>query len=151
MSLCIRCARPLPELARYCPVCGSEVAVESPEPQESAADRGVSSALPFPPGLREKFDAVRSELRGERREVVVLFADLKGYTRMSERMDPEEVTLLMNRLLRELAGAVYEYEGYVDKFIGDAVMALFGAPLAHEDDPERGVLAGLRMLEIVRA
>jgi adenylate cyclase len=81
----------------------------------------------------------------------VLFADLKGYTAMSEGLDPEEVTILMNRLLRELAAAVYEYEGYVDKFIGDAVMALFGAPLAHEDDPQRGVLAGLRMLEVVSA
>jgi class 3 adenylate cyclase/tetratricopeptide (TPR) repeat protein len=68
---------------------------------------------------------------------------------MSEKMDPEEVTLLMNRLLRSLADAVYAHEGYVDKFIGDAVMALFGAPLAHEDDPERAVLTGLAMHEVV--
>lgn len=151
VSLCVRCAQPLPELARFCPLCGSEITVEFPGSPVSVIESAVPSALPLPAGLREKFDAVRSELRGERREVVVLFADLKGYTRMSEKMDPEEVTILMNRLLRELAGAVYEYEGYVDKFIGDAVMALFGAPLAHEDDPERGALAGLRMLEIVRA
>jgi class 3 adenylate cyclase/tetratricopeptide (TPR) repeat protein len=64
-------------------------------------------------------------------------------------MDPEEVSILMNRLLQYLAGAVYDYEGYVDKFIGDAIMALFGAPLAHENDPERATLAGLAMLDVV--
>jgi class 3 adenylate cyclase/tetratricopeptide (TPR) repeat protein len=80
---------------------------------------------------------------------VVLFADLKGYTALSEKLDPEEVTLLMNALLQRLAGAVYDYEGYVDKFIGDAVMALFGAPLAHENDAERAVLAGLAMLDVM--
>lgn len=102
-----------------------------------------------PPALRAKFEKVKSELQGERREVVVLFADLSGFTALSEKMDPEVVTILMNRLLQDLAAAVYEYEGYVDKFIGDAVMALFGAPLAHEDDPQRAVLAGLAMQDVV--
>ncbi|HJU87119.1 MAG TPA: adenylate/guanylate cyclase domain-containing protein, partial [Gemmatimonadota bacterium] len=102
-----------------------------------------------PAALREKFEMVKAELQGDRREVVVLFADLSGFTAMSEKMDPESVTILMNRLLRSLADAVYEYEGYVDKFIGDAIMALFGAPLAHEDDPERAVLAALAMQEVV--
>lgn len=68
---------------------------------------------------------------------------------MSETMDPEEVTLLLNPLLMSLGDAIYDYEGYVDKFMGDAVMGLFGAPLAHENDPERAVLAGLAMLEII--
>jgi class 3 adenylate cyclase len=68
---------------------------------------------------------------------------------MSEVMDPEEVTLLLNPLLMSLGDAIYDYEGYVDKFMGDAVMGLFGAPLAHENDPERAVLAGLAMLEII--
>ncbi|HKY60466.1 MAG TPA: adenylate/guanylate cyclase domain-containing protein, partial [Gemmatimonadota bacterium] len=90
-----------------------------------------------------------AQLRGDRREVVVLFADLKGYTALSEKLDPEDVTLLMNMLLQRLAGAVYDYEGYVDKFIGDSVMALFGAPLAHENDAERAVLAGLAMLDVM--
>lgn len=145
MSFCVECGNRLPDVAKFCPECGTKVAAPAAEAAPPA-----EAPLPLPPELRQKFDAVRSELQGERREVVVLFADLKGYTSMSEKLDAEEVTFLMNRLLRDLAGAVYEYEGYVDKFIGDAVMALFGAPLAHEDDPERGVLAGLRMLEVVR-
>ncbi|HET6616571.1 MAG TPA: adenylate/guanylate cyclase domain-containing protein, partial [Gemmatimonadota bacterium] len=155
MGFCIECGNRLPDVAKFCPECGTKVTVaEAPAP--AAAPEAppeappAETAPPLPPELREKFVSVRSELQGERREVVVLFADLKGYTSMSEGLDPEEVTILMNRLLRELAAAVYEYEGYVDKFIGDAVMALFGAPLAHEDDPERGVLAGLRMLEVVK-
>nr|MBA3584568.1 tetratricopeptide repeat protein [Gemmatimonadota bacterium] len=105
--------------------------------------------LSTPPELRSKIEAARAQLSGDRREVAVLFADLKGFTAMSERLDPEEVTLLMNVLLQALAGAVYDYEGYVDKFIGDAIMALFGAPLAHENDPERAVLAGLAMLGVI--
>ncbi|HKY59569.1 MAG TPA: adenylate/guanylate cyclase domain-containing protein, partial [Gemmatimonadota bacterium] len=150
MSFCTECGSRLPDAAKFCPECGTKAAVAAPPPPEPEPEPTVS-VPPLPAELREKFDSVRSELQGERREVVVLFADLKGYTSMSEALDPEEVTILMNRLLRELAAAVYEYEGYVDKFIGDAVMALFGAPLAHEDDPQRGVLAGLRMLEVVQA
>ena len=103
----------------------------------------------MPAELRAKFASAKSELQGDRREVVVLFADLSGFTAMSEHMDPEQVTVFMNRLLQDLANAVHHHEGYVDKFIGDAVMALFGAPLAHENDPERAVLTGLAMQEVV--
>ena len=150
MSFCTECGASLPEAAKFCPECGTKAAAPAAPPPEPTPEPTVA-VPPLPAELRQKFDSVRSELQGERREVVVLFADLKGYTSMSEGLDPEEVTILMNRLLRELAAAVYEYEGYVDKFIGDAVMALFGAPLAHEDDPQRGILAGLRMLEVVQA
>jgi class 3 adenylate cyclase len=79
---------------------------------------------------------------------VVLFADLSGFTALSERLDPEEVSLVMHGLLGELADVVYRYEGYVDKYIGDAIMALFGAPIAHENDAERAVLAALDMLKV---
>ncbi len=122
-------------------------------PELTAAPGPVAPAPPplprVPPELRAKFDRVRAEFAGERREVAVLFADLSGFTALSERMDPEEVSLLVSGLLGELSQAVFRYEGYVDKFIGDAIMALFGAPLAHENDPERAVLAALAMLEIV--
>jgi class 3 adenylate cyclase len=102
----------------------------------------------IPPELRAKYERAREELRGDRREVVVLFADLSGFTALSERLDPEEVSLVMHGLLGELADVVYRYEGYVDKYIGDAIMALFGAPIAHENDAERAVLAALDMLEV---
>src|SRR6266849_4767389 len=75
----------------------------------------------------------------------VLFADVSGYTAMSERMDPEDVKGLIDRCLRRLGDEVDRYGGTVDKYIGDNVMAIFGAPVAHEDDAERAVRAGLGM------
>jgi class 3 adenylate cyclase len=81
----------------------------------------------------------------ERRQVTVLFADLSGYTAVSERMDPERVKALVDDALHRLAEEVARFGGTVDKFIGDNVMALFGAPVAHEDDAERAVRAGLGM------
>jgi class 3 adenylate cyclase/tetratricopeptide (TPR) repeat protein len=81
----------------------------------------------------------------ERRQVTVLFADLSGYTAFAERMDPEAVKSLVDRALMRLGREVERYGGTVDKFIGDNVMALFGAPVAHEDDAERAVRAGLGM------
>ncbi|HKY59567.1 MAG TPA: adenylate/guanylate cyclase domain-containing protein, partial [Gemmatimonadota bacterium] len=155
---CSACGAALVPEARFCGQCGTKVEQGSP-PTGQALPGLEAPALHAPPetppepeapaALREKFETVKAELQGDRREVVVLFADLSGFTAMSEKMDPESVTILMNRLLKSLAAAVYEYEGYVDKFIGDAIMALFGAPLAHEDDPERAVLAALAMQDVV--
>ncbi len=87
----------------------------------------------------------RVSLPEERRQVTVLFADLSGYTAVAERMDPETVKSLVDRSLRRLGEEVTRFGGTVDKYIGDNVMALFGAPLAHEDDAERAVRAALSM------
>ncbi len=87
---------------------------------------------------------------GQRRPVAVVFADISGFTALSEKLDPEEVKDLIDDCLQRLARVVQNYEGYVDKFIGDCIMALFGAPVAHEDDPLRAVLAGLDLLEEIR-
>ena len=83
--------------------------------------------------------------RAERRLVTVLFADISGFTPLSEVLDPEEVREIVNACLEALVAVVHRYGGTVDKFIGDAVMALFGAPQAHEDDAERAVAAALEM------
>ena len=77
--------------------------------------------------------------------MTVLFADLSGYTAVAERMDPEAVKALVDRVLMRLGEEVERYGGTVDKYIGDNVMAIFGAPVAHEDDEERAVRAGLGM------
>ncbi|MEB3297930.1 MAG: adenylate/guanylate cyclase domain-containing protein [Candidatus Sericytochromatia bacterium] len=83
--------------------------------------------------------------KGDRRVVTVLFTDVSGFTAMSERLDPEEVTGIVNRFFQVLTEPIYRYGGVVDKYLGDAIMALFGAPVAHEDDALRGVLAGWAM------
>lgn len=100
----------------------------------------------IPAALAEKMMAV-GEIKGERRQVTVVFADLSGFTALSEALDPEEVAGLIQELLKELALSIFEYEGYVDKFIGDAVMAVFGAPVSHEDDAERALRSALSMMD----
>jgi len=85
----------------------------------------------------------------ERRTLTVVFADLSGFTARSERDDPEAVERVVDELFGELGDVVEEYGGYVDKYMGDAVMAVFGAPEAHEDDPLRAVHTGLEMLDVV--
>ncbi len=156
---CTECGAALPEGAKFCPGCGTRVApaapAAAPSPPDGAADPDAPTFVqpietpPVPPELAARYADARAALRGDRREVVVLFADLSGYTTLSESMDPEEVSILMHRLLGELASVIHKYEGYVDKYIGDAVMALFGAPIAHENDAERAVLAALEMLDVV--
>ena len=97
--------------------------------------------------LTDKIRAAGADIVGERRKVVVLFSDVSGFTAMSEKMDPEEVHEIMNECFTGLVEVIYRYEGYIDKFIGDCIMALFGAPLAHEDDVARALFASLEMAE----
>lgn len=87
-----------------------------------------------------------SALRGERKQVTVMFADISGFTAMSEKLDPEEVRSTINACFERLGAAIDRYGGHIDKFIGDEIMALFGAPLAHENDPERALRAALDMM-----
>lgn len=82
---------------------------------------------------------------GDRRVVSVVFTDVSGFTAMSEKLDPEEVTGIINAFFAVLTEPIYHYGGTVDKYIGDAIMALFGAPIAHEDDAERAVAAAWDM------
>ena len=103
------------------------------------------TALDGSAGARRAHARAAPALPEERRQVTVLFADLSGYTAVAERMDPEAVKSLVDRSLRRLGDEVTRFGGTVDKYIGDNVMALFGAPVAHEDDEERAVRAALSM------
>ena len=85
----------------------------------------------------------------ERKIVTIVFADVSGFTALSEKKDPEEVRALMNACFESLGPVVQKYDGTIDKFIGDEIMALFGAPIAHEDDPERALRAALEMMEAI--
>ena len=126
---CPTCGTPAPAEARFCMNCGATL------------DAGTAPAAPSPPAAR----AAPSIPPEERRQVTVLFADLSGYTAFAERLDPEDVKSLVDRALLRLGAEVKRYGGTVDKYIGDNVMAIFGAPVAHEDDAERAVRAGLGM------
>ncbi|MBI2210504.1 MAG: AAA family ATPase [Deltaproteobacteria bacterium] len=100
----------------------------------------------LPKQLADKMRA-SGKIEGERRQVTVIFADISGFTALSERLDPEEVASLVNDCLKELVQAVYQYEGMVDKFVGDCIMAVFGAPVALEDDADRALRSALSMRE----
>ncbi|MEM7345950.1 MAG: adenylate/guanylate cyclase domain-containing protein [Chloroflexota bacterium] len=118
--------------------CGQAVAA----PKLTKA-RTTSATLPTEVGAIE----ASSQLAGERRVVTVLFADISGFTAMSENMDPEQLRSLMNDCFDRLVPIVEKYEGTVDKFIGDEIMALFGAPTAHEDDPARALRVALEFMD----
>src|SRR5207247_2686798 len=89
-------------------------------------------------------------LAGERRRVTVVFADLVGFSTLAEHLDPEELRTLMTGTFSELTEEVERRDGWVEKFIGDAIVAVYGAPVTHENDPERAVETALSMLDIVR-
>ena len=94
---------------------------------------------------------VRAPAAAHTAEGTVLFADLCGYTSLSERLDPEEVRAFQGALFEALGQSIGRYGGFVAKYLGDAVMALFGAPVAHEDDPQRALHAALDMLARAKA
>ena len=128
MSSCPSCAAEIPAASKFCSQCGHKLDVAAATPSQP----------PQPP-------PVEIHVRDERRDVTVLFADVSGFTSMCERLDPEEVHTVMNECFEGLGQAIRDEDGYIDKYIGDNVMALFGAPVAHEDDPARACRAALAM------
>lgn len=98
--------------------------------------------------LTQQLEAIKqSQFSTERKQVTVMFADISGFTAMSEKLDPEEVRSMINTCFDTLVAVIKRYDGYIDKFIGDEIMALFGAPIAHENDPERALRSALDMVE----
>jgi class 3 adenylate cyclase/tetratricopeptide (TPR) repeat protein len=148
---CPNCSAQNPERARFCMSCGAELAplcpscgAENPGSAKFCMECGTAlgDAAPAPPPAAATPEEAPPE---ERRQATILFADLSGYTAAAEGMDPEAVKALVDRTLRRLGEEIERFGGSIDKFIGDNVMGVFGAPITHEDDPERAVRAGLAM------
>jgi class 3 adenylate cyclase/tetratricopeptide (TPR) repeat protein len=133
---CPFCRHENPAGARFCNECGAPLAAPTitPEPRSYT-----------PRHLVEKILASQSALRGERKLVTVLFADVVRSMELAERVDPEEWHRLLDRLFRILAGGVHRYEGTINQYTGDGIMALFGAPIAHEDHAQRACAAALHL------
>ena len=96
-------------------------------------------------------DSGDGALEGERKTVTALFADIKGSTELERDLDPEEARAIVDPALKLMIDAVHRYDGYVVQSTGDGIFALFGAPVAHEDHPQRALYAGLRMQDQLRA
>jgi class 3 adenylate cyclase len=121
-------------------------------PAAAAAPAPASAPLGYtPPYLAEKILISRSALEGERKQVTVLFADVVGFTTLAEQLDPEIVHDLINRCFEGITAEVHRFEGTINQYTGDGVMALFGAPIAHEDSPRRAVHAALGIQRAIRA
>lgn len=126
-------------------VLGKAVVAQAIAPLRQQLEQLKASQSDSPPGPSPERASI--SLSGERRLVTVVFADISGFTAMSEQMDPEQVRSTMNACFNHLVPVIEKYGGTVDKFIGDEIMALFGAPLAHENDPERALRASLEMMD----
>ncbi len=123
----------------------TSVRVPAPDDGQARTPRSYT-----PPHLVDKILTSRSDLEGERKQVTVLFADLKGSMELLAERDPEEARQLLDPVLQRLMAAVHRYEGTVNQVMGDGLMALFGAPLAHEDHAVRACYAALAMQEAIR-
>jgi hypothetical protein len=144
---CPACQAPNPPANKFCHHCGAPLApVPGPDAGAPAA-RFASPEAYTPRHLAEKILTSKSALEGERKQVTVLFADLKGSMELLAERDPEEARKLLDPVLERMMEAVHRYEGTVNQVMGDGIMALFGAPVAHEDHAVRACYAALRMQE----
>lgn len=165
---CPKCAFENPEAMKFCGECGSKLQNICPEcnsinpaqfkfcgecghnlsrAQEAAVPVHYQPRSYTPKFLADKILTTRSSIEGERKRVTVMFADVAGFTPMCEKLDPEEVHDIMDRCFRILMNEIHRYEGTVNEFRGDGVMALFGAPIAHEDHAQRACLGALGVQE----
>src|SRR5215470_16539083 len=144
MTSCPRCGHAAQPHARFCSACGAPL-VGAPDPARFGAPQAYT-----PPHLAERIRGSRAQLAGERKQVTVLFADVQGSMELLADRDPEEAGRILDQVLEQMMEAVHRYEGTVNQVMGDGIMALFGAPLAHEDHAVRACYAALRMQQSVQ-
>jgi class 3 adenylate cyclase/tetratricopeptide (TPR) repeat protein len=149
---CPECQTENPETRKFCRKCGAKLLIICPQcGLENLPEDNFCGEC----GQRlKRVLAVEEEVPeavGERKHITVLFSDLSGYTALSEKLDPEDLKEVTTNIFSQISKVIDKYEGFVEKFVGDAVMALFGVPKAHEDDPIRAIRAAREMHELVDA
>ena len=157
-AACSQCGRVNPPSSRFCNECGTSLS-STPQPPVPSSKFQVQSLQPLPPAsytprhLAERIQAEREAMEargvtdGERKSITALFVDIKDSTDLIADLDPEEARLIIDPTLQLMMDAVHRYEGYVAQALGDGIFALFGAPIAHEDHPQRALYAALLMQE----
>jgi adenylate cyclase len=149
---CQSCGGENPEGTRFCGHCGA--------PLQTGEAPSIPSSIPAPTTdvastlrsfvskqVAERLEESEGQLNEERRLVTAVFADISGFTPLADRFDPEQLSEIIDPILAALSGVIAKHEGYVEKFAGDALLALFGAPVSHEDDAQRALAAALEMHE----
>jgi len=150
---CPSCGQQNRATARFCRKCGVDLRSGTAHSASTRTDVDRPPTDPrvyTPHHLAEKILTTRSALEGERKQVTVLFADVKGSMRLSEQVDPEEWHRILDRFFQILAESVHRFEGTVNQYTGDGIMALFGAPIAHEDHAQRACFAALHVRDELR-
>jgi class 3 adenylate cyclase/predicted ATPase len=143
--LCPSCKSPVTAGARFCKKCGTSLTARTPDAYPKDGPNAQRAAQPLK--IRESADAPPD---GERKTVTALFADIKGSMELMEDLDPEEARAIIDPALKLMIDAAHRYDGYIVQSTGDGIFALFGAPVAHEDHPQRALYAALRMQEDFR-
>jgi hypothetical protein len=144
VAACPACAHVNPPGSRFCNACGQHLAVPPPSAQPETPPTSELAREPLsyiPQHLAEKILTASSALEGERKQVTVLFADLKDSTELITDLDPEDAQQLLDPAIHIMMDAVHRFEGTVNQVLGDGIMALFGAPIAHEDHAARACYA----------
>src|SRR6516164_1314327 len=137
--ICPACKAAVSPGARFCKKCGSAIAPSAPASAKKSTDRPIRIA----------YTPANENLDGERKTVSALFADIKGSTELEQNLDPEEARAIIDPALKIMIHAARRYDGYVQS-TGDGIFVLFGAPIAHEDHPQRALHAALRMQQEIR-
>jgi class 3 adenylate cyclase len=146
LKVCPQCGSEILPADKFCGECGHQLS----KPKEAPSSTHATPQSYTPKYLAEKILTSRAALEGERKQVTVLFADLKGSMELIAERDPEEARKLLDPVIERMMEAVHHYEGTVTHIMGDGIMALFGAPLAHEDHAVRACYAALKMQEAIR-
>src|SRR3984893_13595750 len=135
-NLCPKCGADNPAGKRFCGECGTALGAPAAAPSAKKSNDSLIRVTDTP---------APENLEGERKTVTALFADIKGSMDLMEDLDPEEARAMVDPALKLMIDAVHRYDGYIVQSTGDGVFALFGAPVAHEDHPQRALYAALRM------
>jgi class 3 adenylate cyclase len=152
MNFCVECGSKLEKVCpacnflnaiqfKFCGKCGHKLSIPSGAPPiDLSFDEKLTKIQKYlPKGLTEKILSQKDRIEGERKQVTVMFADMEGFTSLSERLGPEEAYTTMDQVYEILIHKVHDYEGTVNEMTGDGIMALFGAPIALEDAPQRAI------------
>jgi class 3 adenylate cyclase/tetratricopeptide (TPR) repeat protein len=138
---CPQCGAITPATGKFCKACGHNLSIPSePLPKKLSIDEKIEKIQKYlPKGLTEKILSQRDRIEGERKQVTVMFCDMEGFTHLTEEIGPEEAYTIMDKVYEILIHKVHDYEGTVNEMTGDGIMALFGAPVALEDAPQRAI------------
>jgi len=142
---CPKCGAITPPKGKFCKACGHNLAIPvEPAPKELSFEEKIDKIQRYlPKGLTDKILAQRDKIEGERKQVTVMFCDMEGFTALVEKLGPEEAYGIMDQVYESLIHKVHDYEGTVNEMTGDGIMALFGAPIALGDAPQRAIRSAM--------